>query len=71
LNHLPRYKAIRREVITYLLGAGGKKHTIITKKLLLPEIEPEDLSVPRNLFAARRRPIRRREIKTEPIEIDS
>jgi nitrate/nitrite transport system ATP-binding protein len=69
LNHLPRYKEIRHEVIAYLLGPGGRKHTVITKKLSLPEIEPEDLSVPRNLFAARRRPIRRREIKTESVEI--
>jgi nitrate ABC transporter ATP-binding subunit len=71
LNHLPCYKAIRRELIAYLLGAGGKKHTTVTKKLFLPDIEPEDLSRPRNLFAPRRGPIRRREIKTESVAIDA
>src|SRR5262245_47559796 len=50
INHDRRYKEIRREVIDYLLGPGGKRQTTITKKLILPEIEPEDLSVPRNAF---------------------
>lgn len=69
INHDPRFKEIRREVIEFLLGAGGKKHATITKKLLLPDIEPEDLNLPRGLLGGRHRPVRRREIKNETVEI--
>ncbi|MBI2929793.1 MAG: ABC transporter ATP-binding protein [Verrucomicrobia bacterium] len=71
VNHLPAFKEIRRAVIEYLLGVGGKKHTTVTKKLLLPDLEPEDLSVPRNPFSPRRGPLRRSEIKRETVEIDA
>ena len=71
INHVPRYKEVRREVIDYLLGSGARKHTTVTRKLLLPEIEPEDLSVPRNIFSPRRHPIRRGEIKQATVEIDA
>jgi nitrate/nitrite transport system ATP-binding protein len=69
INHINRHKEIRREVIDYLLGVGGKQRTTITKKLSLPNIEPEDLSIPRNAFSMRRRPVRRNEVKHETIEI--
>jgi len=71
INHEPRFKEIRREVIDYLLGAGGRKHAAVTRKLVLPDIEPEDLSGPRSLTGGRRRPIRRSEIKKETVEIDA
>ncbi len=69
INHIPRYKEIRRDVIDYLMGAGGKQRTSITKKLYLPNIEPEDLSIPRNPFSPRRQPIRKNEVRNETIEI--
>ncbi len=71
INHEPRYKEIRRDVISYLLGAGGKKHTAVTKKLILPDIEPEDLSLPRSLNSSARRPVRRQELKSETVEVDA
>ncbi len=71
INHIPRFKEIRREVIDYLLGAGGKQHTTVTRQLFLPEIEPEDLSIPRNPFSPRRGPLRRHEVKRETVEIDA
>ena len=71
INHDPRYKEIRREVIDYLLGAGGRPKTAVTRKLMLPDIEPEDLSVPRNVLSPRRSPIRRSEIKKETVELGS
>jgi nitrate/nitrite transport system ATP-binding protein len=71
INHHPRFREIRREVVDYLLGVGGKKHATITRKLHLPDIEPEDLSVPRNAFSPRRGPIRRHEVKQETVEIDA
>src|SRR3954470_693184 len=66
LNHCARFKEIRREVIDYLLGTGASQRTTVTRKLELPNIEPEDLSIPRT---NRRRPIRRNETKSEEIGI--
>jgi len=70
INHDPRFKEIRHRVLDFLLGAGGKPVTVVTKKLLLPDIEPEDLNVPRNPFSGRKSPIRRSEIKREPVEVE-
>ena len=71
INHVPRYKSVRREVIDYLLGSGARKHATVTRKLLLPEIEPEDLDRPRRIFSPRRQPIRRSEIRKATVEIDA
>lgn len=71
INHDPHFKRIRRDVIDFLLGAGGKKHTAVTRKLVLPDIEPEDLGLPRSMFAWRRAPVRRHEVKSETVEIDA
>ena len=67
MNGNPDFKAIRGQVIDYLLGAGGHQRSTLTKKLMLPDIEPEDLNVPRPMF--RRGPVRRKEIKKETVEI--
>jgi nitrate ABC transporter ATP-binding subunit len=69
LNHDDRFKAIRKEVLSYLLGAGGRPRASVTRNLILPEIEPEDLSQPRGLIAGRVIPVRRGEIKRETIEM--
>ena len=71
LNHDPRFKEIRREVIEFLLNSKGERNTAITKKLVLPDIEPEDLNLPRPLMGSRRLPIRRTEIKRETVEVDA
>ena len=70
INHDPHFKEIRRTIIDYLLGAGGKQRTTLTKKLFLPDLEPEDLSISRTMLAWRRGPIRRREIKSETVETE-
>ncbi len=70
VNHEPRYKEIRREVIGYLLGEGGHKHVAVTRRLILPDIEPEDLNAPRTLTSRGRRPVRRSEIRRETVEVD-
>lgn len=67
LNHIPRFKEIRREVIDFLLGSGAAHRTSVSRKLSLPDIEPEDLSQPRPTH--RRGPIRRSEVKREEIGI--
>src|SRR5688500_5143867 len=66
INHDPRFKRIRKSVIDYLLAEGAKKHATVSRKLVLPEIEPEDLSVPRPFL--RRGPVRRREVKRVEVE---
>jgi nitrate/nitrite transport system ATP-binding protein len=69
LNHDPRFKEIRREVIAYLLGSGGKPTTTLTRKLVLPDIEPEDLNAPSSMITRRRTPVRRSEIKRETVGV--
>jgi nitrate/nitrite transport system ATP-binding protein len=70
INHDPHFKDIRRQVTEYLLGTGGKPRTTVARKLHLPDLEPEDLSIPRAMFGVRRRPIRRNEIKRETVEVE-
>ena len=70
INHDPHFKEIRRQVTDYLLGAGGKHRTTVSRKLHLPDLEPEDLSVPRAMFGLRRRAVRRNEIKREIVEVE-
>jgi nitrate/nitrite transport system ATP-binding protein len=69
INHDPHFKQLRREVVDFLLASKSQRHTTVTKSLVLPDIEPEDLGVPR-LFG-RKHPLRRREVKSEKIEIES
>jgi nitrate/nitrite transport system ATP-binding protein len=69
INHDPEYKEIRRKVIGYLLGDGGKQRTAVMKKLILPDLLPEDLSEPRRFLGARRKPRRRDEQRLETLEV--
>jgi nitrate/nitrite transport system ATP-binding protein len=64
LNHLPRFKEIRREVIDFLLTSSASRRTVVTRKFQLPNLEPEDLNQPRT---TRKTPIRRSETKREEI----
>jgi nitrate/nitrite transport system ATP-binding protein len=69
INHDPHFKDLRRELISFMLGSKRERHTEITKRLVLPDIEPEDLSVaPRRTWG--RRPVRKREIKEETVGMD-
>lgn len=71
INHDPRFKEIRRSVVDFLLSSNARSKVAVTRTLSLPEIEPEDLSVPRNWLSPRKQPIRKREIKKEVVEIGS
>jgi nitrate/nitrite transport system ATP-binding protein len=68
INHDPCFKQIRKQVIDYLLSEGAKKHNTVTRRLILPEIEPEDLSLPRRRFSGRTGPIRRNEVRRMEVE---
>lgn len=69
INHDPHFKQLRRDVTEFLLNSRRGQHATVTKKLVLPDIEPEDLSLPRTL-GGRRTPIRRNEVKRETIEVE-
>jgi nitrate/nitrite transport system ATP-binding protein len=66
LNHDPEFKRLRALITNQLLEYGQKRRTTVTRKLILPEIMPEDLNGPR---ASRRRPLRPSEMKKENVEI--
>ncbi|PAW79633.1 MAG: nitrate ABC transporter ATP-binding protein [Verrucomicrobia bacterium Tous-C9LFEB] len=71
VNHDSRYKAIRNHVLDYLLTTGARQKTVINRKLILPDIEPEDLSTSVRGWHFGRRPVRRNEIKSESVEVSS
>ena len=48
----------------------GVREAAVTRRLVLPDIEPEDLTVPPPLFGSRRRPVRRGEQKRETVEVE-
>jgi len=71
INHFPAFKQLRREIVEFMLNSKQERHTAITKKLILPDIEPEDLNLPRNMTGWRRTPVRKHEIKEESVEVDA
>jgi nitrate/nitrite transport system ATP-binding protein len=73
VNHDPRFKEIRVAVIDYLLGPGGRSHVTASRKLSLPDIEPENLDQipPSDRLFPKRGPRRRSEEKDETIRIGS
>jgi nitrate/nitrite transport system ATP-binding protein len=69
LNHDDHFKLLRRDLIEFLLRSRHERHCTVTRKLVLPDIEPEDLTIPRDVFNRRRTPLRRNEIRSESVEI--
>jgi nitrate/nitrite transport system ATP-binding protein len=70
INHDPHFKELRRELTEFLLGSRKDRHTAVTKKLILPDIEPEDLNIPRNMSGWRKSPLRKREMEEVKVEVD-
>ncbi|HEX2855832.1 MAG TPA: ABC transporter ATP-binding protein [Opitutaceae bacterium] len=68
LNHDPEFKRLRSYIINQLLGYGERRRSTVTKKLILPDIMPEDLDLPRT---TRTRPLRLHEMKKEAISVSS
>lgn len=69
INHDEHFKKLRREIVEFMLSSKQERHTAITKKLILPDIEPEDLNIPRTMTAWRKTPIRKREQQEESVEV--
>jgi nitrate/nitrite transport system ATP-binding protein len=64
------FKRLRNEIIDRLMASKKRGTAAVTRKLVLPDIEPEDISVTtsRFLFGAKRRAKRAHEI--QPVKID-
>jgi nitrate/nitrite transport system ATP-binding protein len=71
INHDPHFKQLRREVVEFMLNSRHERHAAVTKKLTLPDIEPEDLNIPHGMIGWRKSPVRRSEIKEESVEVNS
>jgi nitrate/nitrite transport system ATP-binding protein len=66
-NHDPEFKRLRAAVTAQLLGYSAARKTTVTRRLVLPDILPEDLDQPR----VNRRARRPREMKKEEITLGS
>lgn len=66
------FKELRNRIVDSLMASKKKPTVAITKKLLLPDIQPEDISVTRSRFilGARRKPKRPSEIQPVKVEIE-
>src|SRR3954466_2127987 len=68
VNHEPEFKRLRAHIINQLLGYNERRRATVTKKLILPDILPEDLDLPRT---SRTRPLRPLEMKKEKVTAGS
>jgi len=68
LNHDPEFKRLRALITTELLGYGELRRSTVKQKLILPDILPENLDLPRT---DRRRPLRPGEVKEETVALNS
>ena len=71
INHDDHFKQIRRDITAFMLNSKKDRHTAITKKLVLPDIEPEDLNIPRGMLGRRKHPLRKREMEEVKVEVDA
>jgi nitrate/nitrite transport system ATP-binding protein len=69
INHDGHFKQLRREIVEFMLNSKTERHTSVTQKLVLPDIEPEDLNIPRTMTAWRKTPIRKGEVQEESVEV--
>ncbi len=69
LRSEPEFVRLRREVVAFLLGEGGRATLRVSRQLVLPDIAPEDLSYGRPLTTGGRRALRRSEIRREEVDI--
>jgi nitrate/nitrite transport system ATP-binding protein len=65
------FREVRKEVIDFLLGEGRGARMAVRRKLILPDLIPEDLTHGRPLIAAGRKAKRRNEVKVEDVHLAS
>jgi nitrate/nitrite transport system ATP-binding protein len=68
LNHDAEFKRLRALITNELLGYGERRKSTVRQKLILPDILPENLDLPRT---DRRRPLRPSELKEETVSLNS
>ncbi len=69
MQHDDDYKAIRREVLSFLTRCRHQHHANVTRKLPLPDVLPEDLTIAPRWFAPKPRARRRHEVREETVEV--
>jgi nitrate/nitrite transport system ATP-binding protein len=70
LNHDPKFKKLRSQLINTLLDAKGRTKSKTSVKLTMPDILPEDLSYVNSLqFLNRSGPKRRSDSHREEVEV--
>lgn len=70
INHDEQFKSLRNKLINLLLAAKEKMRSTASRKLVLPDILPEDIMHVNSIqFFSRRGPRRRNEEKRENVEI--
>ena len=67
----PEFRRARQELVDYLLRSKSRQTTKLERKLVLPDIMPEDLSHPRPVIPwfGGRGPLRRNELKAASVEV--
>ena len=71
VNHDDHFKQLRFDVTAFLLGSKQDRNTTITRQLVLPDVEPEDLNIPRSMMNNRRLPRRSSEVREEKVGVDA
>jgi nitrate/nitrite transport system ATP-binding protein len=71
INHDPDFKHLRARIIEFLLDCGAQKKLVIQKKLVLPDLEPEDLTLRGPVLIGKPRPRRKNTVRRENVEIAS
>jgi nitrate/nitrite transport system ATP-binding protein len=71
LRDAPEFRELRRGVIDFLLAERKGARTAVRRKLVLPDLVPEDLTYGRPLFGLPRKPRRRGELKVEDVNLVS
>jgi nitrate/nitrite transport system ATP-binding protein len=66
LNHDPEFKRLRALITNELLGYNERRKATVKQKLILPDILPENLDLPR----VNRRPLRLSEIREEEVSMN-
>ena len=66
------FKRLRNEIVDRLLGSKQKPIAALTRKLVLPDIEPEDISVTTSRFVGgvKRKALRRSEVQPVKVEVE-
>jgi nitrate/nitrite transport system ATP-binding protein len=67
INHDPHFKELRAGVVNFMLNSKKQQHATVKKKLVLPDIEPEDISISRRGHG--KRPVRKSEVKEVAVDL--